>query len=88
MHINRINIAGFKMFREFSMPLDKHLNVVVGDNETGKTSLLEAINLVLCGQLDGRNVQYELNPYIFNADMVSEYFAKVATAEPDPPPRI
>ena len=69
MYIKRINIEGFKTFSNFDLDLNKSLNVIVGDNETGKTTLLEAINLALSCQLDGRGVQYELNPYIFNSDM-------------------
>jgi AAA15 family ATPase/GTPase/5S rRNA maturation endonuclease (ribonuclease M5) len=74
MYIKRINIEGFKTFRKLKLDLNKCLNIIVGDNETGKTTLLEAINLVLSCQLDGRNIQYELNPYIFNSDMVKDYF--------------
>ena len=47
MHIKKIKIEGFKTFCKFELALNKHLNIIVGDNETGKTSLLEAINLVL-----------------------------------------
>jgi len=47
MYIKRINIEGFKTFRKFRLDLNKHLNIIVGDNETGKSTLLEAINLVL-----------------------------------------
>jgi putative ATP-dependent endonuclease of OLD family len=74
MHLKRINIEGFKTFSNFKLDLNKSLNIIVGDNETGKTTLIEAINLVLSYQLDGRSIQYELNPYIFNSDMVKDYF--------------
>lgn len=88
MYIKKIKIEGFKTFRTFELPLNKHLNIIVGDNETGKTTLLEAINLVLSSQLDGRNIQYELNPYIFNSDMVEGYFADLNNGKHAPPPHI
>ncbi len=53
MHIKKIKIEGFKTFGKFKLDLNKYLNIIVGDNETGKTTLLEAINLVLSCQLDG-----------------------------------
>ncbi len=44
MHITRVNIEGFKRFTQFELKLNPTFNVIVGDNETGKSSLLEAIN--------------------------------------------
>ncbi len=88
MYIKRIKIEGFKTFRKFRLDLNKHLNIIVGDNETGKTTLLEAINLVLSCQLDGRNIQYELNPYIFNIDMIKDYFNALGSGEHPSPPQI
>ena len=88
MHVKRIKIEGFKTFRKFELPLNKHLNIIVGDNETGKTTLLEAINLVLSFQLDGRNIQYELNPYIFNSDIVKDYFTDRKNKKFASPPHI
>jgi len=88
MHLKKIKIEGFKTFRTFELSLNKHLNIIVGDNETGKTTLLEAINLVFSSQLDGRNIQYELNPYIFNSNMVKDYFTGLKNGKHPSPPHI
>lgn len=88
MHIKKIKVEGFKTFYKFGLDLNKHLNIIIGDNETGKTTLLEAINLVLSCQLDGRNIQYGLNPYIFNSDMVEGYFKSLSEGTHLPPPHI
>src|SRR5258708_209366 len=88
MHIEKIRIEGFKTFETFSLALDKRLNIIVGDNETGKTSLLEAINFFLSGKLDGRPFKYELNPSLFNTAMVRRYFENLKSGKPAPPPRI
>jgi len=53
-----------------------------------KTTLLEAINLVLSCQLDGRNIQYELNPYIFNVEMVKDYLKSLREGKNSCPPQI
>ena len=88
MHITKIIIKGFKTLRSFEMALNEDLNIIVGDNETGKTTLLEAINLVLSSQLYGRNIQYELNPYIFNSVMVKDYFTDLRNGNHASPPYI
>ncbi len=64
------------------------MNIVVGDNETGKTTLLEAVNLVLSSQIDGRYISYELDPYLFNANMVANYFASLRQDIISPSPYI
>ena len=50
--------------------------------------LLEAINLVLSCQLDGRNFHNELNPYIFNRATVQDYFEALREGRQIPPPKI
>jgi putative ATP-dependent endonuclease of the OLD family len=88
MHITRIHLEGFKRFIQFDLELNPIFNVIVGDNETGKSSLLEAIAIVLTGQYDGRLIQYAIDPYFFNAGMVAGYFSKHQNGEPASPPRI
>lgn len=46
MRIARINIKNFRGIREGQLLLPKHA-VLVGDNNIGKTTVLEAIELVL-----------------------------------------
>ncbi len=88
MHINRVYIDGFKRLTEFTLPLNESLNVIVGDNETGKSTVLEAIGLVLTGQFDGRLIQYAIDPYLFNVEIVAEYFKKRQDGENMSPPHI
>ena len=88
MHITRVYVEWFKRFTQFELELNPTFNIIVGDNETGKSSLLEAIGLVLTGQYDGRLIQYAIDPYLFNAANVEEYFTKQQNSEPTGPPRI
>jgi ABC-type lipoprotein export system ATPase subunit len=88
MRISRVHIEGFKRFTEFDLELNPTFNVIVGDNETGKSSLLKAIGLVLTGQYEGRLIQYALDPYIFNAGSVAQYFAKRQNGQDAPPPQV
>jgi putative ATP-dependent endonuclease of OLD family len=88
MHIARVYIEGFKRFKRLDLPLNPTYNLIVGNNETGKSSVLEAIGLVLNGQYDGRLAQYAIDPYLFNAEAVSSFFAARQKGEETPPPRI
>lgn len=88
IHITRVYIEGFKRFTSFELTPTPTFNVIVGDNETGKSSVLEAIGLVLTGQYDGRLIQYAIDPYLFNAANVADYFRKRRRGEHGPPPRV
>ena len=88
MQMTRIYIEGFKRFTRFDLDLNTNFNVIVGDNETGKSSLLEAIALVLTGQYGGRMIQNALDPYLFNASIVEDFFNKHRKGQQAPPPLI
>lgn len=93
MYINKVTIENFKCFKgRFSLELNKGLNVLVGNNETGKSTILEAIHLALCGLLNGRYLKSELTQDIFNNDVRNEYLESLKeTAEPESiplPPQI
>jgi putative ATP-dependent endonuclease of the OLD family len=47
--INRIKLKNFKRFNSFDTPVNEYLNIFIGNNESGKSSILEALDLVLSG---------------------------------------
>lgn len=46
-NIKKIVIKGFRKFKNFSLDFNDKNNIIIGDNESGKSTLLEAIDLVL-----------------------------------------
>ena len=87
MHITHVYIDGFKRLMHFNLTLNEKFNVIVGDNETGKTSVLEAINLVLTRQYDKRAIDYTIDPYLFNAAPVWRITSQNFVAAETPPRR-
>lgn len=74
MYIKQITIENFKCFKGlFSLNLNKGLNILVGDNETGKSTVLEAIHLALSGLLNGKYFKLQLTQDVFNNDVRNEY---------------
>lgn len=85
MYIKKVKIHNFKCYKDFEVVLDKGLNIIVGDNETGKSTILEAINLALTGIINGKNIWNEVSQYIFNKDVVDAYINSLDTViEPLP----
>lgn len=86
MAIRKIKILNFKCFRPFETEFNPGLNILVGDNEAGKSTILEAIHIALTGIYCGRRIQNEISPYLFNKDAVNEYIESLKHATPMAPP--
>lgn len=88
-YIEKINIINYKCFKNnFELKLSNGINIIVGDNEAGKSTILEAIHLALSGLLNGRYLKYELSQYIFNKEIETEYLESLKSNTPQPPPNI
>ncbi len=89
MAIQRVKIKNFKCFKGvFEIELNKGLNILVGNNETGKSTILEAIHIALTGLYGGRNIRNELSQYLFNKDIIDMYINSVNSGTALPPPAI
>ena len=89
MYISKVKIENFKCYKgKFSLCLNKGSNILVGNNEAGKSTILEAIHLALSGMLNGRYLKNELSQYLFNREIEQSYIASLNTHSPLPPPYI
>ncbi|MFZ1080642.1 MAG: AAA family ATPase [Candidatus Kryptoniota bacterium] len=88
MIFDKIIIDNYKCFRHLELDLANELTIIVGDNETGKSTLLEGINLCLTQDLSGRNIANELSPYLFNRECASDYIAALNANKKVAPPSI
>ena len=79
MYINRVIIKNYRCLRSVDVQLNKGMNIIVGDNEAGKSTFLEAIHLSLTGLLYGRLAVSELHPFMFNAAAVGEWLVSLAS---------
>lgn len=88
MHITKVHIENFKCFKgSFRFKINEGINLFVGNNEAGKSSIIEAIHLALTGLFNGKYLRNELTQYVFNNEVVSEYISKLeaVTGIPIPP---
>lgn len=89
MAIRKVKIQNFKCFYgEFVIDLNSGLNILVGNNETGKSTILEAIHVALTGLYCGKSIRNELAQYLFNNRVVEEYIASINAGTPIAPPAI
>lgn len=88
MTIERVIVKNYRRLRATDIKLQPDLNIIVGDNESGKSTLLEAINLALKGQINRRPALYELHPYLFNKACVDEFIQELKGGGKVEPPEI
>ncbi|WP_161485835.1 ATP-dependent nuclease [Enteractinococcus helveticum] len=88
--MEKLLIKNFRKFREFEMSFESGLNVIVGANDQGKSTIMEAVNLALTGRWQGRLFSGELNPHFINAEATQEYlaFLKKSPGEFISPPEV
>lgn len=70
-YIKEMKIIGFKKFRNFYIEFNKNMNILVGENEAGKSTILEAINIVL--NQFYKNIDKSIIKDLINIDNVIEF---------------
>lgn len=88
MAIKKLKVWNFKKLRRFETLLNPGMNILVGDNESGKSTILEAIHLALTGTYCGHSIRNEISPYLINADSVKEYLDAMEQDKPIAPPSL
>ncbi|EOX8276005.1 TPA: ATP-dependent endonuclease [Streptococcus pyogenes] len=87
--IKKVRIKNFKCFKDwFELDLNDGINILVGNNEEGKSTILEAIHLALTGFYRGNYINRELSQYLFNREVVEEYLTNINSNSPCALPEI
>lgn len=79
MQIKKVYIENFKSFKKLELDLNSGINIIVGNNEAGKSTILEAMHLALTGLLNGKYLKNDLTEYLFNFECRQEYLANPET---------
>jgi predicted ATPase len=73
--IESLRLINFKKFKDQTFDFNEDVNIFVGDNNAGKSTILEALEIVLNFQYRGRPFSSEFSPDLFNADTVAAFRA-------------
>lgn len=71
MYISKIKLHNFRRFRDFEICFNKERNILVGDNESGKSTILQAIDL--CARGSRHRVEDIGIERLLNIDAVKEF---------------
>ena len=72
-YIKKIKLLNFKRFKEFELNLDPNMNIIIGDNEAGKSTIIQAIDLVLSGSHS--KVETHGIDRLFNVEVIKEFMS-------------
>ncbi|GAA6152823.1 AAA family ATPase [Pseudoteredinibacter isoporae] len=89
MIIDRLVIKNFKSYKgvhEFRF--NKKTNILVGNNEVGKSTILEAIHIALTGVFRGKYLKNDLSSYLFNREVELDYLESLGSGLVAPSPDI
>ncbi|ANI56070.1 ATP-dependent nuclease [Pseudomonas sp. DR 5-09] len=79
MHVKSLRLVNFKKFTDEHLEFNRDVNIFVGDNDAGKSTILEALEIVLNFSHRGRPFPGEFSPDLFNRD-ATEAFLKTNRA--------
>jgi putative ATP-dependent endonuclease of OLD family len=86
--LTKIHIQNYRVFENLTLDFTDGLNVIVGNNDAGKSTLLEAVHLALTSRVRGRLLATELSPHMFNQVVSKSYLEALASGGNPPPPEI
>lgn len=75
--VERMIIYNYKKYQKFDIAFNDDITILVGANECGKSTIIEALNLCLKLQINNRSIASEISPFLFNNKVVKEYFAAI-----------
>ena len=73
MVIDKIKVKNYKIFKEKIINLNDDVNIFVGENDAGKSTILEIINLVTTGKINGYFIDRQITADFFNYDIREIY---------------
>ncbi|MDI6526270.1 AAA family ATPase [Pseudomonas otitidis] len=79
MLVESLRLVNFKKFKDQNFDFNEDVNIFVGDNNAGKSTILEALEIVLNFQYRGRSFSNEFSPDLFNSDAVAAFLASSKT---------
>lgn len=88
MVIKKILVKNYKIFNEKVIEFNDNINIFVGANDAGKSTILELISIVTTGKLNGYAIDKQINTNLFNNVARKAYNDKIANNESPQVPEI
>lgn len=71
MKMNKLYIRNYRMFKDVLINLNSGCNIFVGDNNSGKTTLLEIIQVLLSGRINNSSFERQFKASFLTMNLAS-----------------
>ena len=72
MYIKKLKAKHFKKYKNLEVDFNENINLLIGENESGKSTILQAIDLLLSGS---RNKVETIGlEYLLNKNAIKDFF--------------
>jgi putative ATP-dependent endonuclease of OLD family len=78
MIISKLHIENYKQLRCVTFTVNPDINIFVGENDSGKSTILEAISILSSGKLNGYAFDKQIKANLFNIDVRNAYKASLS----------
>lgn len=86
--ITKVVLKNFRRFETAIVELTEGLNVIVGDNDAGKSTLLDAINLGLTKRWSGKYFESEFSHHFITTSVTDSYLKDIKAGNIPQPPEV
>lgn len=89
MTIKRLLIKNYKLIERAVIELNEDINIFVGENDSGKSTILEALAIVTMGKINGVPFERQIKVNMFNKNIRERYIASLEDGRKiEEPPKI
>jgi putative ATP-dependent endonuclease of OLD family len=84
--IETLYIENYKIIKKSKLDFKPHINIFVGENDSGKSTILEALSIITSGRLHYIPFNRQITPSLFNFECRSQYISAIKNGDnPEPP---
>lgn len=88
MVLKKIVVKNYKLLKEIVISLNPDINIFVGDNDAGKSTILEALSILTTGKLNGFAFERQIKANLFNRETREAFVASINSGARVNPPKI
>lgn len=88
MYIKRLLVKNYKILKDVNLELNPDINIFVGENDSGKSTILEVLSILSSGKINNYPFERQLKAQFFNNELRCEYCRSLWTKKKMPLPKI